>query len=460
MGATRNERAFIAGNRVGKSYAIGYEATLHLIGWYPDWWTGRRFDRPVKIWASGEDAKAVRESFQPKLIGTMEEPGTGLIPKANLVNVFARSGVTGAADFAEVKHASGGTSRLVFKSYDQGSESFASSEVDIILLDEEPPMDIYTEALTRTMSTVPGTPNGILMAAFTPLEGLSDTVKQFLPGGQYPATEEIRDRAWGTSKWVVKASWNDVPHLSDENKRAMISAYLPHERDARTRGDPQLGAGAIYPIPESEIVVDDFPLPPHYRYSYGMDVGWNRTAVIWAARDTATDTVYLYSEHYRAHAEPSTHAASIRARGEWMQGAIDPAARGRSATDGDQLLGMYRDLGLLLTKANNGVDSGLLAVYQRLVEGRLKVFRSCQNWLMEYRTYRRTKKGDVLKEDDHLMDATRYLIVSGLELGSFKPVTEWEIGKPRGQHRSDFDPFESMRGGAVAAPEYNPFAGL
>lgn len=193
---THNEVAFIAGNRVGKTFCVGYAATVFLTGLYPPWWPGRVFPGPVTCWASGEDAKAVRESLQPKLLGSASDPGTGLIPRANLINVFARSGVTGATDYAEIRHESGEISRLVLKSYDQGRESFASSEVDVVLLDEEPPLEIYTEALTRTMSTVPGKPNGIILCAFTPLDGISDTVEQFLPGGALPATEAARMKAW------------------------------------------------------------------------------------------------------------------------------------------------------------------------------------------------------------------------------------------------------------------------
>lgn len=196
-GALHNERLFIAGNRTGKTYCVCYEATCHMIGWYPEWWEGRRFDRPVVCWASGEDVKAVRESLQPKLIGTMEEKGTGLIPRDNIVDAMARSGVSGAADYAVIRHSSGGFSRLSFKSYDQGRESFQASEVDVVVLDEEPPLPIYTESLTRTIATVPGQKNGIIMVAFTPLRGLSETVLQFLPGGAYPATPEARMKAWG-----------------------------------------------------------------------------------------------------------------------------------------------------------------------------------------------------------------------------------------------------------------------
>jgi phage terminase large subunit-like protein len=184
-GAIHQERAFIAGNRVGKTYAGCYEVACHLIGWYPDWWVGRRFSRPISAWASGEDTKAVRESLQITLVGPSSAIGTGLIPGANIVGTTARGGVPEAIDAVAVKHKDG-VSRLVFKTYDQGRESFQASKVDVMLFDEEPPIAIYTEGLTRTMSTVPGEPSGIVICTFTPLRGLSGTVLLYLPGGKPP----------------------------------------------------------------------------------------------------------------------------------------------------------------------------------------------------------------------------------------------------------------------------------
>jgi len=148
------------------------------------------------------------------------------------------------------------------------------------------------------------------------------------------------------SKRVVSATWDDVPHLSAEQKAELWGSIPPYQRDARAKGIPQLGSGAIYPVPESEIVVDPFELPLHWPRGYGLDVGWNRTVAVWGAHDRDTDMVWLWSEHYRGQAEPSVHAAAIRARGEWMQGAVDPAARGRGQRDGEQLLQNYVDLGL------------------------------------------------------------------------------------------------------------------
>lgn len=183
-GSPHQERAFIAANRIGKTTAAGFELTCHVTGWYPAWWPGARFNRSVSFWACGEDAKAMRESIQPVLCGPPEAFGTGMIPADLILQKSPRSGVPDAIDSMTVKHING-ISRLVFKTYDQGRESYQGAKLDDggIWFDEEPPMDIYTEGLTRTMSTVPGKPSGIVMCTFTPLKGLSQVVQAYMPGG-------------------------------------------------------------------------------------------------------------------------------------------------------------------------------------------------------------------------------------------------------------------------------------
>jgi phage terminase large subunit-like protein len=183
-GAKHQERAFVAANRVGKSLAGCYELTNHLIGWYPKWWVGRRFNRPITAWVAGEDAKAVRESLQEKLLGRPDDKGTGLVPFDRIKGTTPRSGVPDAVDTATFLHETGGMSRLVFKTYDQGRESFQASAVDVVMFDEEPPIDVYSEGLTRTMSTVPGQASGLVMCTFTPLKGLSAVVLSYMPGGE------------------------------------------------------------------------------------------------------------------------------------------------------------------------------------------------------------------------------------------------------------------------------------
>jgi hypothetical protein len=226
------------------------------------------------------------------------------------------------------------------------------------------------------------------------------------------------------TKHLTMAGWDDVPHLDEKTKTELYASIPPYQRDARSKGIPQLGSGAIYPVPESEIVCNPFEIPKYWPRCYALDVGWNRTAAIWGAWNQDDDTVYLYAEHYRAQAEPAIHAAAIRAKGKWIPGVIDPASRGRTQNDGTKLIEQYVDLGLLIAPAQNAVEAGLYQVWERLSGGRLFIFKSLQNWLMEFRIYRRDENGKIVKQNDHLMDATRYLIMSGLNVAIREPRDE------------------------------------
>lgn len=216
-------------------------------------------------------------------------------------------------------------------------------------------------------------------------------------------------------------TWDQVPHLTQEQKDSLWSSIPPFQREARSRGIPQLGSGAIYPLDENEIIVEPFKIPDFWPKVFGLDIGWNRTAAVWAAIDEESDIAYLYSEYFRAQAEPAIHAEGIKSRGSWIPGVIDPAAKGRSTLDGRKMIEHYTDLGLYLDFADNAVEAGIQSVWGMLSSGRLKVFSSLQNWRNEFRIYRRDEKGKIVKKDDHLMDATRYLIVSGLRIASTAP---------------------------------------
>ena len=185
-------------------------------------------------------------------------------------------------------------------------------------------------------------------------------------------------------------------------------------------------------------IVDPFPIPAFWPKVYGFDVGWNRTAAVWGAWDRDTDTVYLYAEHYRGQAEPSVHATSIKARGDWIPGVIDPASVGAQQADGKRLIVEYRGHGLKLHPAENSVEAGIQAVYERLSTARLKVFSTLQNWRAEHRLYRRDENGKIVKANDHLMDAMRYLIISGLPRAIVKPIVKPSNGPLGGDERAGY----------------------
>jgi hypothetical protein len=253
--------------------------------------------------------------------------------------------------------------------------------------------------LYRTVTT-----KGIVMVTFTPLQGMSEVVKGFLE----PETDIAED-----FKTYIQAGWKDVPHLDPEEQRALMATTPPYQIAARTEGEPSLGSGAIYPIAEREILIPNAEIPASWPKVYAMDVGWNRTAVIWGAKDPGSGRIVLYDEHYRGHGEPASHAEGIRARGDWMHGVIDPASSGSNQIDGRKLIDVYGRLGLHLQPAVNAVEAGLTETWNLLVSGRLVVQEHLTNWRSEFRKYHRDEQGKIVKAGDHLMDATRYLILSG-----------------------------------------------
>ena len=214
--------------------------------------------------------------------------------------------------------------------------------------------------------------------------------------------------------WVTACTWDQAPHLDEQTKEDLFRALPPHQRDARSKGIPSLGSGAIYQIPEEDFIVNDFEIPEHWPRAYGLDVG-SKTAAIWGARDGDNGVTYVFSEHFAANAIPEVHATAIKSRGAEIPGVIDPAARGRSQIDGQSLIDLYRVAGLDILPADNKVHAGIYKAWQGLVNGKIKVFRSLSFLRAEYRMYRRDEKGNIVKQNDHMMDAWRYLIMSGMD---------------------------------------------
>jgi phage terminase large subunit-like protein len=407
-GATRRERCFMAGNRCGKTLAGVYELIAHLTGRYPAYWQGYRFNKPIVAWCAGDTFRTTRDIIQRAILGPIFDQGSGLLPKDCIERVTGKSGTADAVEGIFVKHISGGISELTLKSFDSGRESWQGAAIDVILLDEEPDYEIYVEALLRTATT-----GGLLMSTFTPLRGFSEIAREF-----------ISNRDADQGKFLVQVDWDSVPHLSAEVKAELLASIPEYQREARSKGIPALGSGAIYQVAEADIVVAPFPIPPYWPRAYGLDVGWQRTAAIWGARNNETGVTYLYDEYYMAKEKPVVHASGIKDRGAWIPGVVDPASRASSQSDGQQMLELYRREGLKLQTAVNAVEAGIYKVWQMLSAGKLKVFRTCGSWLSEYRYYQRDEEGKVIKKNDHLMDATRYLIVSGLSVMTVQPEPE------------------------------------
>lgn len=178
-----NELCFFGGNRTGKSQLGAYLTACHLTGDYPEWFAGRKFDGPIEAWAAGDTAQTTRDVVQRGLVGPPGGIGTGMLARDSILRTTSKSGVPDGLDTVWVKHKSGGTSRLGLKSYDQKRRSFQGTARHWAWLDEECPHDVYEECLMRTMTT-----NGIILVTFTPIQGLTKFVVDFMDAAEDHST--------------------------------------------------------------------------------------------------------------------------------------------------------------------------------------------------------------------------------------------------------------------------------
>ena len=402
-GATVRERLFMAGNQLGKTLAGAAEAAMHLTGRYPDWWRGRRFDKPIVMLAGSESYELTRDGVQRLLIGpplNAEDWGTGFVPKAAILATTRRSGASGALDSVTVRHVSGGASTLLFKAYEQGRGKWQANTVDYVWFDEEPPEDVYFEGITRTNAM-----RGAVAVTFTPLKGLSNVVARYL-------MEESPDRA------VITMTIEDAEHYTPEERRKIIDSYPAHEREARTKGVPALGSGRVFPVTEEAIRVDPFAIPKHWVQIGGLDFGWDHPfAAAGCAWDRDADVFYVTKIYREREATPIIHAAALRSWGASLPFAWPHDGLQHDKGSGEQLAAQYRTQGLALLPeratfddGTNGVEAGLSDMLQRMQTGRWKVFSTCAEWFEEFRLYHR-KDGRIVKERDDLISASRYALM-------------------------------------------------
>ena len=394
------ERLFMAGNQLGKTWSGGFEMAMHLTGKYPDWWIGRRFDKPIVAWASGVTSESVRDTTQRILLGRAGQHGTGAIPKADIIDIANARGIVDGVDTVRVRHVSGGISFLSFKSYEKGREKWQGSTIHVMWFDEEPPQDIYTEGLTRTNAT-----GGMAYMTFTPLLGMSEVVRRFLD-------EHSPDRN------VTSMTIDDAEHYTNEERQRIIAGYPAHEREARAKGIPVLGSGRIFPIEEERLRETAINIPAHWPRICGIDLGWDHpTAAAWVAWDRDSDTIHIYDAYRVREETPVVHAAAIKSRGSWIPVAWPHDGLQHDKGSGEQLAQQYRNHGanMLPLRATwpdgtNGVEAGLFDMFDRMKTGRLRVAEHLNDWWHEFRLYHR-KDGKVVKEADDLMSATRYAIM-------------------------------------------------
>lgn len=219
--------------------------------------------------------------------------------------------------------------------------------------------------------------------------------------------------ALSASRYLVLAGWDHVPHLSERAKRELLESTPAYLRDARSKGIPLLGSGAVFPVPDELILCDAFAIAPHWPQIGGIDFGWDHpTAGAVLAWDRDADVIYVTKDYRQSHATPVVHAAALKAiGGEWLPWAW-PHDGNNDTAAGPALARQYaaQKLNVLPEHATwpddagggNSVEAGVTEMLDRMQTGRWKVFRNCGAWMEEKRLYHR-KDGRLVKLRDDVL---------------------------------------------------------
>lgn len=399
-------------HNTGKTLSAAAEVSYHATGDYPEWWKGKRFDRGILIWTGSPTNETSRDIVQKELLGGLgEELGTGWIPKARLVGPPAtrQAGVKNVVDSFKVRHRSGTLSTCVMKTYEQGWTKWQGTAPHVIWLDEEPEDEkIFFESETRILTS-----SGILMVTFTPLRG------------QTPLVDHFQEGKRGT--FLIGATWDDAPHLNKEDKESLIERYPDYIRDARTKGIPMLGEGAVFPVPEERIRIDPFRIPDHWARIKGVDFGIDHPAagveLVW---DRDLDIIYVIDGYKEKGQTAAYHAAWLNKSNKRVPVAWPHDGMNREKSGGKTLADSYRAHGVnMLSKSaryprvpGEASDKGgpqpiepiVDEVLERMLTGRFFVFSSVVPFFEEFRSYHR-KDGRIMDRRDDILKATFYAVM-------------------------------------------------
>lgn len=232
---------------------------------------------------------------------------------------------------------------------------------------------------------------------------------------------------WFYQEWILKLDKKNAAYLHftmDDNlslspaiKKRYESLYTGVFKERYIEGKWCVTEGIIYDCWKEEYVIDDFTVPDWCQWYISMDYGTvNPCSMgLWCVTD---DTAVRLAEYYydsrkekysrtdEEHYEELEKLAAVAGIYNIQAVIIDPSAA--SFIECIRRHGKFN-----VQKANNDVLSGIRRTSTLIKAGRFRVHKSCKGFLKEVKLYRWDEKStqdSVIKENDHAMDDTRYLV--------------------------------------------------
>lgn len=404
--AMNKGRLYIGGNRGGKTVGGATEAIWWLTGTHPYQHTPKPPVRGRCIsvdFTNGVEA-IVRPEIQRWIAPSMLINGSW----QDSYNTHTRTLTLANGSFLE------------FKSYDQDLDKHAGTSRHFVWFDEEPPHSIFEENMMRLIDT-----NGHWWLTMTPVEGYTWVAEELY---------EPSIRGANTIH-VTQVDMLDNPHLNRTSIEEAMSYLSDEDKEIRRQGKFIVQGGLVFPnFSAIEHVVDKYifnPLDRNLRLMVSMDLGIaNPTAFMWhLVHDDGT--VFTFHEEYGSGLTIPQWATKVKLfnkkLGRMPELTIgDPAINQRAVQTGLSNQRAFAQEGVYIALGNNDVPSGLAKMqaylhYDERTKAKWFIHESCRNLIKEMRSYKHkewdtrkqkdknNKKEDVLKKNDHAIDACRYL---------------------------------------------------
>lgn len=247
----------------------------------------------------------------------------------------------------------------------------------------------------------------------TPSLGKDWFYKLYLKGQDTKQTE------WRSFHYTIL----DNPYLDKGEVEKLRLGMNPTLWRQECLAEPTGISGLVYPgFEHSFHVVKPFEIPADWRRGRAIDWGIaNPTCCLWAAEDPKTGNIYIYREHYMAGWTIRQHGLAIRniePSAKWEFTVLDPSAFKRER-DGGSVADDFKKDGIMVVPADNTKDRGITLVSHYLTEiPKIFFFENCYKTVDEISEYvyepqhgEKNKREEPRKQNDHAMDALRYMLM-------------------------------------------------
>ncbi len=410
----KRNRWVFGGNRSGKTECGAVEVVYLACGLHP-----YKKNKVTEGWVVSLSRQVQRDVAQRKIL---EYLPASYIEDIVMVSGGKDNAENGVIDFILVKSAVGGTSKIGFRSCDQGREKFQGASLDYVWFDEEPPFDIYLECKMRVLDRC-----GEIFGTMTPLKGLTWVYN----------TIYLNDKN-DSEVWYETMEWADNPFLSKKEIDALTRTLPAEELESRRYGKFMQSGGMVYSeFDENVHVIEPFDIPQDWQDTISIDPGLHNPLSAHFYCVDFDGNVYVVAEHYAAGETVDFHSQKIweiAKKLDWktdnrgfLHAIIDSAANQRTLSSPKNVVELFYENKILTNpKVDKDLFSGISVVksYLKTADGRCRlfIFKNCVNLIREIKSYWWGDGDAPIKKDDHCLDELRYYLMT-------KPLSKEKIEK-------------------------------